>query len=106
MSDGEKPLRLRAPHPAVLIVAYLLIALVPLGIAYTQGVPARPVLDEVSSALAIVAYAILLVEFVLSGRFRMISDALSPVDGETDLTVSFDSSVHLLDTIRPFIALG
>lgn len=102
MSDGEKPLRLRAPHPAVLIVAYLLIALVPLGIAYTQGVPARPVLDEVSSALAIVAYAILLVEFVLSGRFRMISGRMG-----IDVTMRFHQlmarPILLFLLIHPFI---
>jgi hypothetical protein len=52
----------------VLLAVYLLIALAPLALAYMQGLPRRSFSDELSSALAMVAFAMLLMEFVLSGR--------------------------------------
>lgn len=58
---------------AALILFYLLIALAPLALAAGSGRPPRPVMDEIASGMAMVAFAILLMEFVLSGRFRSIS---------------------------------
>jgi predicted ferric reductase len=60
-------------HPLVLLPSYLVITTAPLLLGYLQAHPPRPVLDELASGLAMVAFAILLVEFVLSGRFRAIS---------------------------------
>jgi hypothetical protein len=42
----------------------------PHGLATLQDKPPRPFQDELASGLALVAFAVLLVEFVLSGRFR------------------------------------
>ncbi|SOB95817.1 ferredoxin reductase family protein [Stappia indica] len=58
---------------AALILFYLLIALAPLALAAGSGRPPRPVMDEIASGMAMVGFAILLMEFVLSGRFRSIS---------------------------------
>ena len=58
---------------AALILLYLLVALAPLALAAASGRPPRPVMDEIASGMAMVAFAILLMEFVLSGRFRSIS---------------------------------
>ncbi|MEQ9607432.1 MAG: ferredoxin reductase family protein [Kiloniellaceae bacterium] len=60
-------------HTFLLLPLYLRITLAPLVLAHLQGLPPRPLRDEIASGLAMVAFAILLVEFVLSGRFRVIS---------------------------------
>lgn len=60
-------------HPWLLMVVYIGLVLAPIGIAYAQDFPPRNWQDELSSALALVAFAGLLVEFMLSGRFRLIS---------------------------------
>ena len=60
-------------HALYLLLLYLAIALAPLALAAAQGRPPRTFWDEVASGLAMTGFAILLVEFVLSGRFRTIS---------------------------------
>ncbi len=57
----------------VLLVLYGVVALAPLALAWSFNLPPRAPLDEVSSAIALVATSMLLMEFVLSGRFRLIS---------------------------------
>ena len=46
------------PLAVLLLTLYLLIALAPLALAYLQGIPRRSFGDELSSALAMVAFAI------------------------------------------------
>ncbi len=58
---------------SVLIALYLAIALSPLLFSALQGLTPRSPWDEISSGLAMTAFAILLIEFVLSGRFKLIS---------------------------------
>ncbi|WP_108883226.1 ferric reductase-like transmembrane domain-containing protein [Anderseniella sp. Alg231-50] len=60
-------------HASVLIAGYLIVTLTPLVLSILQGRALRPFWDEISSGLAMTAFAILLVEFVLSGRFKVIS---------------------------------
>ncbi|MFP4539047.1 MAG: ferric reductase-like transmembrane domain-containing protein [Dichotomicrobium sp.] len=62
-----------ALSPVPLLALYLAVLLAPLALAYLQGLPPRHWRDELSSALALVAFAGILVEFLLSGRFRTIS---------------------------------
>lgn len=62
-----------ALSPVALIVVYAGLLLAPLALAYAQGLPPRHWRDELSSALALVAFAGILIEFLLSGRFRTIS---------------------------------
>ncbi|WP_431284975.1 ferredoxin reductase family protein [Humitalea sp. 24SJ18S-53] len=60
--------------PAPLILTLLALAiLAPAGLGWALLGPARPWLDEAATALALVGFAALLVEFVLSGRFRAVS---------------------------------
>jgi hypothetical protein len=82
--------------PAALIVLYVVIGLAPLVLAQLQGLPARNFWRELSSGLVMVGFAMLLVEFVLSGRFR-------PVSGKVgiDLTMRFHQLAAL--TILVFI---
>jgi predicted ferric reductase len=63
-------------NPGALFLVYSLLALTPLGLAWIQDLPRRPLLDELSSALAAVGFAMLLMEFVISGRFEGVSGRL------------------------------
>lgn len=70
-----QPGRLAAPAllaPALLALALLL----PLGLAWALVGPARPWRDELAGAAGLLGFAALLWSFVLSGRFRLISDRL------------------------------
>jgi predicted ferric reductase len=57
----------------VLISAYIALMIAPLALSFAQGLPARSLRDDIASGLGLVAFTILLVEFVLSGRFKVIS---------------------------------
>jgi predicted ferric reductase len=67
-----------------LILAYIALILGPLALALAQGLPPRPVWDELATGAGMVALAILLVEFVLSGRFRSVSRSIG-----MDITMRF-----------------
>ncbi len=75
---------LRGIPAPVLLVLYLAVALAPLGIAYVRGGPSRPFLDDFSSALALVAFAMMLMEFVASGRVKTVSGRIG-----IDLTMRY-----------------
>lgn len=60
-------------HPAVLAVLYLSLTAGPVAIAALMFPERRPVPDEIASGLGIVAFSVLLAEFVLSGRFQVVS---------------------------------
>jgi len=89
-------------HPAFLAVAYVCLALAPVALAYMQGKAARPFWDEVSSGLALAAYAIILVEFLLSGRFQAISRRIG-----MDVTMRFHQLMARTATVfvlvHPFL---
>lgn len=89
-------------HPVPLLIGYGAIALAPLGFAYAEGMAPRPFQDELSSALAMVGFAMLLMEFVLSGRFRTVSGGIG-----IDLTMRFHQliarSLAVFILIHPFL---
>ncbi len=58
----------------VLIAAYVLLALLPLGLALAAHAPGRPGLGDLASSIAMVGFAALLLEFAFSGRFRLLTD--------------------------------
>lgn len=58
---------------AGLVSLYIGLLVLPIAAAYLQGLPPRQWLDELSSAFALSAFSGLLIEFVLSGRFRFVS---------------------------------
>jgi hypothetical protein len=89
--------------PAALIVLYIVvIGLAPLLLAQIQGLPTRNFWREFSSGLVMVGFAMMLVEFVLSGRFR-------PVSGKAgiDLTMRFHQlaalSILVFVLVHPFL---
>jgi predicted ferric reductase len=67
---GFRPRGLNGP---TLLLGYLAIATAPLWLALAAGSPARNAWRELASGLALVGFAMLLMEFVLSGRFRSVS---------------------------------
>ncbi|MCW5752288.1 MAG: hypothetical protein KIT81_14190, partial [Alphaproteobacteria bacterium] len=62
--------------PALLVVFYLFLALAPLGLTTLLDLPRRSPRDDLASGLASVGLAMLLMEFVLSGRIRLVSDRI------------------------------
>lgn len=76
---------------ALLLALYLGLALLPLALAAAQGLPRRPWLDELSSGLAMAGFAVLLLEFALSGRYRRLSAAIG-----MDLTMRFHQMMALV----------
>ncbi|MDH5661217.1 MAG: ferric reductase-like transmembrane domain-containing protein, partial [Gammaproteobacteria bacterium] len=57
----------------LLLLAYVLLINSPLVLAWMADLPARPWRDELSSAFGMIGLVIILLEFVLSGRFKNIS---------------------------------
>ncbi len=97
--NAGRPWRL---PPSLLIVPYVGLLLTPLVLAYAQGLPTRKWQDELSSALALSAFAGLLIEFLLSGRFRFISDCIG-----IDTTMRFHQllarSLTVFILVHPFL---
>ncbi len=99
--EGNRPIPFRL-HPVPLLVGYIAVALAPVGLAYAEGMQPRGFRDELSSALAMIAFAMLLMEFVLSGRFRTMSSRIG-----IDLTMRFHQliarSLAAFILIHPFL---
>jgi predicted ferric reductase len=70
--------------PFFLIVAYLLAVTLPLILSWLTGAPPRPFHQELASGLGILAFSMVLMEFVLSGRFKSISNGVG-----MDVTMRF-----------------
>ena len=58
---------------AVLVPLYLILVLLPLALAWVQGLPPRPLADELASGAGLLALAMILAEFYLLGRFRSVT---------------------------------
>ena len=89
-------------RPAILIPIYLVFLLLPLALAMAGGKPPRSFWDEIASGAGLVAYSILLMEFVLSGRFRAISGRIG-----MDVTMRFHQllarTALVLAVLHPFL---
>ncbi|MGF6861688.1 putative ferric reductase [Rhodobacteraceae bacterium MBR-64] len=55
---------------AILVPLYLVLVFLPLVLAWAQGLPPRPLADDLASGAGLLALAIILAEFFLLGRFR------------------------------------
>lgn len=62
--------------PVLLIVVYLVLASMPLLLSWLTGGPPRPFHQELASGLGILAFSMILMEFILSGRFRSVSNGI------------------------------
>ncbi|MFY0691066.1 MAG: ferredoxin reductase family protein [Paracoccaceae bacterium] len=59
-----------------LLLFYIVVAASPLALAWLYGGPPRTLSDEIASGLGLMAFSMILIEFVLSGRFRAISSGV------------------------------
>lgn len=85
-----------------LMLLYVLVVLLPLGLAWLQGNPPRSIGDELASGAGMLALIIILVEFVMSGRFRIISRRIG-----SDVTMRMHQllarSALVLAVLHPFL---
>ena len=59
-----------------LVLVYIALIVAPLGLSWSLGWPPRSFHQELASALGMLAFSIILMEFLLSGRFRFISSGV------------------------------
>ena len=88
--------------PVALIALYVAVLLAPLVLAYAQGLPPRHWRDELSSGLALVAFSGVLVEFLLSGRFRTISGQIG-IDATMRVHQLMARAFTVFILVHPFI---
>jgi len=88
-------------NPIALGFLYLFVTLLPLGLAGVSARPPRSLGDELASGAGMLAFAIILIEFVLSGRFRTVSAGIG-----MDVTMRFHQlfarTALVLALLHPF----
>jgi len=92
-------------RPVTLIGGYISIVLLPLGLAWLGARPPRSFMNELATGTGILAFVIILVEFVLSGRFRAISGKVG-----LDVTMLYHQllarTALVLALVHPFLYRG
>ncbi|WP_366653873.1 ferric reductase-like transmembrane domain-containing protein [Fodinicurvata sp. EGI_FJ10296] len=73
MPSTQAPRHLPGLSPAALIGGYFLLGILPLIIAWFGDAGDQPILRALSGGLVMVAFSLMLVQFVLSGRFERVS---------------------------------
>ncbi len=91
-----------APPAVALLALYLIVLLAPLAMAWAQGLPPRHWRDELSSGLALVAFSGVIVEFLLSGRFRTISGRMG-IDATMRVHQLMARAFTLFILVHPFL---
>ena len=90
---------------AGLIVLYLTAVALPLIASCLVGGPPRPLREELASGLGILAFSMILMEFVLSGRFKSISNGVG-----MDVTMRFHQimarTALVFALLHPFLYRG
>lgn len=89
----------------LLLGLYSLIAVMPLGLAYGLGWPLRSWHRELATLLGIVGYVLLLMEFVLSGRFRAVSGRIG-MDRTMRVHQVMARVLTVMLLLHPFLYLG
>ena len=88
--------------PITLISIYLLVVLCPLGASALMGGPSRSAWDEVASGAGMLAFAMILLEFVLSGRFNSISGGIG-LDVTMRIHQLMARTALVLALVHPFL---
>lgn len=96
-----RPIRARLLVPG-LIGLYLFLLVLPVVAAYLQGLPPRKWQDDLSSSLAMCAFSGLLIEFVLSGRFRFVSSHIG-IDTTMRIHQLMARALTLFILVHPFL---
>jgi predicted ferric reductase len=108
-ASGQFPIRAgsgdsirMALDPRLLALSYLAVTLLPLALAWLGARPPRSIWDELASGAGMLAFSVILVEFMLSGRFRTISGRIG-----MDVTMRFHQLFArlavILALIHPFL---
>lgn len=84
------------------LLIYLSLVLLPLGISVGLNLPTRPWLDELSSSLAMIGFNIVLIEFWLSGRVKLLSKVLG-IDWVLQVHQLFARTALVFLLIHPFM---
>jgi predicted ferric reductase len=100
--ENDSRRRATAPGLVTLLGLYVAVSLAPLVLAWALSYPPRTFWDELSSALAIMAFAGLLVEFVLSGRFPLVSGRVG-IDATMRFHQLMARSLTLFILVHPFL---
>lgn len=91
--------------PLFMIIAYLVAVTLPLILSWWIGGPPRRLHQELASGLGILAFSMILMEFVLSGRFKSISNSVG-----MDVTMRFHQLMARLALgfalLHPFLYQG
>jgi predicted ferric reductase len=91
--------------PILLLVFYAFAVTLPLILSWAVGGPPRAFRHELASGLGILAFSIILTEFVLSGRFKSISNGIG-----MDVTMRFHQvmarSALVFAMLHPFLYTG
>ncbi|SNS13620.1 ferredoxin reductase family protein [Antarctobacter heliothermus] len=90
---------------ALLVLFYLGLTCAPLVMAAVQGHAPRPLRDELASGVALAGLAIILVEFVLSGRFRVISGRIG-MDVTMRLHQLLARAATVMILLHPYLYAG
>jgi predicted ferric reductase len=94
--------RRRGLAPGILVAAYVSLALLPLVLAWFSEVPSRGLGFDLAAVAGMIGLAMLLLEFVLSGRFRFVSERIG-----IDVTMRFHRvmaiALAILVLAHPFI---
>jgi len=85
-----------------LMALYLGILVLPVAAAWLQGLPPRNWRDDLSSGLALCAFSGIMMEFLLSGRFRFISNHLG-IDATMRVHQLMARTLTLALLIHPFL---
>ncbi len=86
----------------LLILAYAVLVGLPVALGWALVGPARPWPDELSSALALAGFAALLLEFLLSGRFRAVSGGIG-IDRTMRWHQAFARVLTIALLVHPFL---
>ena len=84
------------------ILIYLGLVLSPLGISTQLDLPNRPWMDQISSNLGMLAFNIILLEFLSTGRIKIISKLLG-IDWVLQVHQLFARTAVLLLVVHPFM---
>ncbi|NNE51735.1 MAG: hypothetical protein HKN30_04955 [Sulfitobacter sp.] len=89
----------------LLIAAYAAVVTLPLILSWAVGGPPRPLHQELASGLGILSFSIILVEFVLSGRFKRVSNRIG-MDVTMRAHQLFARTALLFAVLHPFLYRG
>ncbi len=91
--------------PLILIVGYLVVVTLPLAISWWVGGPPRQFQQELASGMGILAFSMVLMEFILSGRFKAISNGVG-LDVTMRLHQIMARTALVFALLHPFLYQG